>query len=130
MTKPNCYNCKHRGDLPGDAHSCCRHPKNDGVMNDPLAQLFAIFASVGRVPAINAETGLHVVGDPHGIRNGWFNWPMNFDPIWLVSCDGFAQKGGSHEKTKRDPVSESVEKPVPNANAAGGCIAETTTTSK
>ena len=24
---PDCYKCKYRGSIPGDAHSCCNHPK-------------------------------------------------------------------------------------------------------
>ena len=60
--KPNCYDCSHRGNLAFSAHSCCRA----GTAN--------------------------VAGDPHGIKNGWFYWPLNFDPIWLKSCDSFEQK--------------------------------------
>lgn len=52
--KPDCYKCKYRGNLPGDAHSCCKHP--------------------------------------NGIKNGWFFWPLNFDPVWLENCDGFTAK--------------------------------------
>jgi hypothetical protein len=59
ITPPNCYECKGRCDVPGDAHSSC-------------SQLQA-----------------HVEGSPHGIRKGWFLWPWNFDPTWLVSCDSF-----------------------------------------
>lgn len=60
--KPNCYDCKFRKDIPGDAHIGC------------------------------LNTAAHVEGNPHGIRHGWFYWPWNFDPTWLVSCDGFAEK--------------------------------------
>jgi hypothetical protein len=35
---------------------------------------------------------LNIKGNPHGIRNGWFNWPMNFDPTWLEQCEGFHAK--------------------------------------
>ena len=58
--KPDCYKCVHRRDVPGDCHSRC---------NKMRAQ---------------------VKGNEHGIRNGWFIWPLNFDPVWLVSCDGFS----------------------------------------
>lgn len=54
-----CYNCKHRKDVPGDAHSSCTNR-------------LAI-----------------AIGEPHGIRNGWFFHPLNFDPVWLRHCDGF-----------------------------------------
>ena len=93
MDKPNCYECEWRGNNPGSAHSCCRHPKNDLVMDDPLGQIMGIFASVGRVAPVLAETGLNVKGAPHGVRRGWFNWPYDFDPTWLELCDGFENKG-------------------------------------
>jgi hypothetical protein len=61
MERPNCYQCVHRRELPGDAHSRCNN--------------------------INAN----VVGHEHGKVNGWFSWPYNFDPVWLEKCDGFSE---------------------------------------
>lgn len=58
--KPNCYQCIHRGTIPADTHSCC------------------------------ANLSAKVTGNAHGIRKGWFFWPLNFDPVWLDSCDGFS----------------------------------------
>lgn len=91
--KPNCYDCKHRRGLPGDAHSRCAHPVV-GESEDPFAEMMAIFASVGRVAPTQDKRAaqLNVTGNPMGIRRGWFNWPFNFDPTWLVSCDGFEAK--------------------------------------
>ena len=57
--KPDCYECKFRGTIPGDAHSSCSNRK------------------------------ANVEGNNYGIRSGWFLWPFNFDPVWLESCDGF-----------------------------------------
>lgn len=91
MGKPDCYRCKHRSTLPGSAHSRCRHPTTKAVDN-PLSELMAMFAGVKRVAPIQADCGLNVKGDPHGVRNGWFNWPFNFDPVWLLQCDGFETK--------------------------------------
>lgn len=32
-----------------------------------------------------------MVGDKHGIVNGWFLYPILFDPIWKEKkCDNFA----------------------------------------
>lgn len=59
---PNCYKCKHRGTIPGDCHSSCSNLK------------------------------ANVVGDETGINGGWFFWPFNFDPQWLLKCDGFKAK--------------------------------------
>lgn len=60
MEKPNCYDCVHCLPCPGDAHKRCN----------------------------NKEA--NVTGNSHGIRMGWFLWPVNFDPTWLESCDGFS----------------------------------------
>jgi len=73
MNKPNCYECKYRGEVPGDAHSCCNHP---AVKQNPF----------------KASAALSIKGDHTGIRNGWFLWPFNFDPVWLKSCSGFDTK--------------------------------------
>jgi len=91
--KPNCYKCVYRGDLPGSAHSCCEHPANAEILNNPMAQVFGILAGVGRVAPVNVEAkGIKVVGNPLGIKRNWFNYPINFDPTWLESCDGFKAK--------------------------------------
>lgn len=58
----NCYTCQFRGTIPGDCHSRCTNPKSSSELN--------------------------IQGSLHGIRQGWFLWPMNFDPTWLENCDG------------------------------------------
>lgn len=60
VTKPNCSKCVHRRTIPGDCHLRCN------------------------------AVAAHVTGNEHGIRNGWFRWPLNFDPTWLLTCDGFS----------------------------------------
>ncbi len=99
--KPNCYECIHRGDLPYDAHSCCNHPKVKATKDEPLNQILGLLAVVGRVSLSAADNPLGVVGSQHGIRKGWFCWPMNFDPVWLESCNGFEKKGGEEHETKQ-----------------------------
>ena len=39
-----------------------------------------------------AANALHISANYHGIKNGWFIWPVNFDPVWLEHCDGFTVK--------------------------------------
>jgi hypothetical protein len=75
--KPNCYKCVHRRKLPGDAHSRCNNHK------------------------------AKVSGNTHGIRHGWFMWPLNFDPIWLETCDSFSDNPKDNlPPTKVDPLDE------------------------
>lgn len=57
---PDCYRCVHRCQLTFSAHSSCHNIVAD------------------------------VKGDPHGDRKGWFLWPLNFDPVWLLACSGFS----------------------------------------
>lgn len=75
--KPDCYKCFHRLDIPGDCHSRCNN-----------------FAA-------------KVSGNAHGIRQGWFRWPLNYDPVWLESCDGFSDKPEDRlPPRKTDPLVE------------------------
>ncbi len=62
MTK-ECYNCIHKGSVPGSAHIKCSNP-------DPT-----------------------MTGDPHGIKSGWFIYPYVFDPTWKTKmCDNFEKE--------------------------------------
>lgn len=72
-TKPDCMKCVHRLDVPGDAHSRCNN--HDA----------------------------NVTGHPHGIRSGWFLWPVNFDPVWLQACDGFSDKPEDRKPEQKLP---------------------------
>lgn len=56
----NCYKCQHRRNVPGNAHISCAKPCAE------------------------------VTGDPHGIRKGWFMYPILFDPIWGEGCKNFS----------------------------------------
>jgi len=59
----DCHNCVHRRPIPGDAHIQCAKP-------DPL-----------------------MIGDPHGVKNGWFMYPLNFDPVWAKkNCSNYLPK--------------------------------------
>lgn len=88
---PDCYKCKHRFNVSGSTHSSCQHPKVDIKAKDdqkiPLYQVLAMLQS-GEVISDLAKI-LNIEGHPHGIRNGWFSWPFNYDPRWLRNCDGF-----------------------------------------
>ena len=65
MNKPNCYDCKHKSEIPGDAHIKCDHP---------------------------TPKDIGIKGHPGGIMGGWFHYPYNFDPCWLLECNGFKEK--------------------------------------
>lgn len=83
MTKPNCGLCVHRRAISGDAHIECAHPKAD---NRWLLHIH----NGQQVP--NKDNPLNISAQAHGIRSGWFLWPMRFDSTWLVTCNGFTEK--------------------------------------
>ena len=72
-----CYDCVHRLQVTGNAHSRCNNFK------------------------------ANVKGQDIGVRKGWFNWTFNFDPVWLVSCDGFSNNPADRlPEQKADPLVE------------------------
>ena len=87
ITMPNCYDCKHRGTIPGDAHSMCHHPLVGNEDN-----MFGALVKMASGGTAEAATKLNIRASAHGVRSGWFMWPANFDPCWLENCDGFEKK--------------------------------------
>jgi len=86
----DCYNCKFRSDALGSAHSKCNIiscSNNEG--SDALEYLIAS----GKYQLINGETKEPLVKlNEHGVKNGWALWPINFDPIWVESCNFYTEK--------------------------------------
>ena len=81
------------GAQPGDCHSCCNHP-DSGCKEGGILAMFAMLASVGRTdPVVGSGCKkLGIKADDYGVRSGWFNWPWNFDPVWLRACNGWTEK--------------------------------------
>jgi len=63
--KPNCSRCVYKKNVPGNSHIRCTHSHPHEI---------------------------NVHGDIHGMQNGWFIFPILFDPTWLLSCDGYSPK--------------------------------------
>lgn len=97
--KVKCYNCIHRCEVPGSAHSSCGHPVAKKATDaNPMISLMGTLASVRGIsvtavaPEVQqASDRLGITASMTGIRGGWFNWPVNFDPVWLMSCKGFKE---------------------------------------
>ena len=87
MDKPNCYKCEYRGMIAGDAHSRCNHPEVKQDDNE-----FGALVEMLQGKNNEAIKKLGIKGHSQGIRSGWFMWPANFDPTWLLECNGFLLK--------------------------------------
>ena len=61
--REECYSCIHKYTTPGNSHISCNNPDRS------------------------------MTGDAHGIKNGWFMYPVLFDPAWKTkSCYNFKKK--------------------------------------
>jgi len=61
--KDDCYICEYKQSVPGNTHIACNNP-------DP-----------------------NMTGNSHGIKNGWFLYPLLFDPNWKTKkCFNFKKK--------------------------------------
>lgn len=87
--KPDCYGCTYRKQVPGDAHSSCHHPAFEKVHDNPMLSILGILASARKEPIQIKSSRIIVKGNLIGIKGGWFNRPLNFDPLWLDKCTGF-----------------------------------------
>ncbi|PCI28497.1 hypothetical protein COB55_03805 [Candidatus Wolfebacteria bacterium] len=58
--KKSCHTCAYKGSIPGNCHIKCTLDWSKTNNKPPK-------------------------GNPHEIKNGWFMFPYNFDPIWQES---------------------------------------------
>lgn len=83
---PDCRKCEHQRGVLGSTHSACHHPS---IQREHGMELLAV---LGGLPDLNAASRLGVTCHAHGLRSGWFAWPYNYDPVWLLSCNGFQER--------------------------------------
>jgi hypothetical protein len=76
----NCYECKHRRNLAGSCNSTCAALP----VKDQFGAAVVVMMTGGYAGKIQ--------GHPHGVQNGWFNWPLDFDPTWVKGCYYFEKK--------------------------------------
>lgn len=90
MKEKDCYNCKFRGNVSGSAHSCCNvirgtvSDKEKGLELELLLASHQVEMTRGGEPIVKLNK--------HGIANGWANWPLDFDPTWVESCEFHTEK--------------------------------------
>jgi hypothetical protein len=78
--RSQCYSCQHKSNgFPGSALNSCSFYK------EMFAQL-----KHGKLMSLSAQYSpelrkLMPQGEYHGIKNGWYNFPVNYDPVWMIS---------------------------------------------
>jgi hypothetical protein len=83
----DCSKCKFNGGIvPGSGHHIkCDFPEN--FTKDSFTPLLTMAQVVRhhQSPFYKDSTDTPVFS-AHGIKNGWCDWPMQFDPIWVKEC--------------------------------------------
>lgn len=106
-----CNTCKHKGSVPGSAHSCCNHPvleEVSGIGLEPLLIMAALKMNknplrIG-VNFTDKDSGEKISvpiqeWNERGLEMGWVLYPVNFDPVWLEHCFMHSEIGNIRNKT-------------------------------
>ena len=76
-----CWRCRNMREVPGNSHIACANPDSE------------------------------MTGDKHGIKHGWFYYPLLFDPTWKTKlCSNFV----STENAISGSVSGVISEVSPN----------------
>ena len=85
--------CKYEGNLAGQSHIKCEHSLVKDNMGPLMTDLLSTLGGRGNISTLpDIQISMRIIGNVTGIKNGWFNWPFNFDPVWLDKCDSFEEK--------------------------------------
>ncbi len=84
--KNKCYACRYRGPASESAFSSCNHPWLD---KDSKESALEMVMNCGGGKMVQGSKEFVVKLGEHGIMNGWANWPLDFDPVWVAECSGY-----------------------------------------
>ena len=71
--KPNCFKCKFKREIPGNAHIRCEHPLNTLALKSPLLEMIALYGLDESDYLLNCfPKELNIKADPKGIKRGLF----------------------------------------------------------
>ena len=93
----DCHNCKFSAPVPGSSHHCeCKAIDNHAAFaNLTVTETLSLKLMLlsGRAAIQNTVTKEKQIKiNEHGKKNGWADWPLAFDPIWVESCIFFDKK--------------------------------------
>ena len=80
----NCNTCRFKQNLGYTHHIACSVLKQS---KDPGLEVVAMQAVL-----LTGNCGSYVRMNPHGVKNGWATWPLNFDTIWVEECKLYMEK--------------------------------------
>lgn len=84
----NCYTCQYKGSVIGSAHSSCNFKITDPSY--PFLALMVLKQNEGKI--VDHEGRIILEVHSHGLKKGWGDWPINFDPVWINICKIYKPK--------------------------------------
>lgn len=93
----SCFQCAHHRSVPGSTHSRCVAAGNEREQALLAMTWFSDEVSLPTIDIWGNEVSV-VGGNEHGIAEGWFLWPLNFDPVWLLWCLMYEEKHADEAK--------------------------------
>lgn len=84
-----CYKCKYAKPIPGDCHIRCDHYLLHNASNKNIVYLSLSTLSPRDISNIKTTAKkLKIKIDIYGFSRGLAMWPFNFDPKWILNCNG------------------------------------------
>jgi hypothetical protein len=77
MSDHRCNTCEYAGSIPGNAHTTCNSPVFK-TENDKFVLFMAIVGGTPVGPRFEYNAFIQ----------GWANWPVDFDPVWMIGGCG------------------------------------------
>jgi len=81
-----CKECPHHElALSSGHHQKCIHP----AIEDKQFEILALLMSGKNITITSKDANEEfkmIELNAHGVREGWCNWPIDFDPIWVEAC--------------------------------------------
>jgi len=84
----SCHECIHCESIIGDVHKKCSHPAVNAKHGNALLVLAALIRGDSMISQ-EAREELNIKLHERGVKMGWAWWPLNFDPVWVLNCEGF-----------------------------------------
>jgi hypothetical protein len=81
--KHDCHNCVHCKNVPGSAHKQCT------ALGNPFKVFMAFKLGTAIVEIKDGDESFEypvITLNPVGVKGGWANWPIDFDPTWVDNC--------------------------------------------
>ena len=91
----NCHECIYVSQVAGSAHKSCSTLEKLSLDKNIILKIsFLLLSGKIELTYVNdEERRVPIIEiDEYGKKQGWANWPLDFDPVWVKKCGFFSSK--------------------------------------